>query len=267
MVLREFFQSEAGVSLAALREAVTTEPPSLDRLVSSARVLCGSALLAGETRVHGAAAALVGHLVQATFEPDGFRTRLEATIEDLDVLVAGGMEASELDARVRQVMARWSHGRPAALPPEAGAADETEHRAAREIAAVAETMDAAVAAFQSNPRAREWLATVLRSVRALLGSARIETVPVLAECLRAVEDLVVLIRRLDVPVKAEWLDIFRAARDVLRTASAAFEGGGIRGPVPALSRLRTLRDELLARYSGREPDFPGGPDDTALPEP
>jgi len=136
---------------------------------------------------------------------------------------------------------------------------------AREVAAVAETMDAAVTAFQSNPRDRDWLATVLRSQRALLGSAQIEATPVLAEALRAVEDLAVLIGQLDVPVKAEWLDIFRSARDVLRAAAALLDKGEVPAPVPALSRLRTLRDELLARYSGRDPEHRGGADEPELP--
>jgi hypothetical protein len=61
-----------------------------------------------------------------------------------------------------------------------------------------------------------------------------------------------LILRLGVPVKREWVDVFRCARDVLAPARAALERGDEPESSPALSRLRTLRDELGERYKPRD---------------
>jgi chemotaxis protein histidine kinase CheA len=112
-------------------------------------------------------------------------------------------------------------------------------------------MDGGITAFAEDPVNRESLGTILRRQRTLLGSARVDEIPVMAEALSAVEDLSELIVRLGVPVKSEWLDVFRSARDVVRSSAESIREGEEPGPTPALSRLRTLREELVARYGER----------------
>lgn len=266
--LREFFRSEAGESLRALRDAANGEAGAAS-LVTPARALRGTALLAGDDRVHDVASALTESLRDGSaLARDDFRSRLTATITDLEVLISASEEATGLDSRAHDAADRWggARGGPSrGADPDVG---DLQEFAAREAASLAGVMENAVAAFQVDPLDRGWLGTVLKHQRALLGSVQLETMPVIGESLRAAEDLTELIVHLNVPVKAEWLDIFRAARDVLRAAHDALERGETPTPVPALSRLRTLHEELLSRYANRGTgdSFGEDPDDAVILE-
>jgi len=222
--------------------------------VKPARALRGAALLAGDTRVHDVASALTESLRDGSaVGRDDFLSLLGATIGDIEALVEASEASARLDARARTAADRWGGARSGVSGGPVPDASEVQDFAVREAAAIAKTMENAVAAFQTDPLDRDWLGTVLKHQRALLGSVQLETMPVVGESLRALEDLTELIVQLDVPVKAEWLDIFRAARDVLSAAHDALEKGETPTPVPALSRLRTLHDELLSRYAKRDP--------------
>ena len=251
MDLRGFFEREAGECLDLLRRAATAEASTAGPLLPPVRVLAGSARLVGDIRIHGIAAAMAERLRDPSLEDDALRSKLVSTLADLDVLVARSEAESRLEARARAAGERWGGGR-AAAPTDAGRHSAATDFALREAAAIVETLNDAVAAFQADPQDRSWLGTVLKRQRTLLGSVQIEGMPVVGESLRAVEDLTELIVHLGVPVKAEWLDIFRSARDVLRAAHGALQRGETPAPVPALSRLRTLRDELRSRYLGRD---------------
>src|SRR5690606_17601367 len=120
--------------------------------------------------------------------------------------------------------------------------------AAHEVAAIASELDRSIAALTDDAMDREPLRAVLRRQRGLLGSARLDDIPVLAEALRAVEDLTSVIGKLDVPVRHEWLDVFRCARDVLAAAAPLLETGRQPDVTTALRRLRVLRHELLERH-------------------
>jgi hypothetical protein len=250
--LREFFESEAGESLRALRDAAADEADAAS-LVTPARALRGTALLAADDRVHDVASALTESLRDGSaLSRDDFLARLARTIDDLEVLIAASEEEGRLDSRARDAADRWGGPRSAPARGAGPDAGDLHDFAAREAASLAGVMENAVAAFQADPLDRAWLGTVLKHQRALLGSVQLETMPVVGESLRALEDLTELIVHLNVPVKAEWLDIFRSARDVLRSAHDALEHGETPSPVPALSRLRTLREELLSRYANRD---------------
>jgi chemotaxis protein histidine kinase CheA len=167
------------------------------------------------------------------------------------LLDARGPEEAQ-DARVAVVVARWADTAGQTGESSAAVAEEDfDGFVAREAEGVADAMDSGISAFSDNPANRELLGTILRRQRALLGSAHVDEIPVLAETLRAVEDLCELIVRLGVPVKSEWLDVFRCARDVLRSSASAIMEGEEPGQSPALSRLRTLHEELVARYGER----------------
>lgn len=266
--MREYFESEAGESLRALRDAATDRAGAA-ALVAPARALRGAALLAGDDRVHDVAAALTESLRDGSaLARDDFLSRLTATIDDLELLIAASEEAGHLDSRARDAAKRWGGPRSGPTRGAAADADDLHDFAAREAASLAGVMENAVAAFQVDPLDRAWLGTVLKYQRALLGSVQLESMPVVGESLRAVEDLTELVVHLNVPVKAEWLDIFRSARNVLRAAHGALERGETPTPVPALSRLRTLREELLSRYANRdsEASFAENPDDAVILE-
>jgi hypothetical protein len=254
MSLRTYFEAEAVDCLARLERLLEPGAPEPAREAVSREVRClgGVARLAGEARVHEAASCIVRATRARGLEfgqGKEARDRLRATVEDLRVLIAGG-PAEELDARFDSVTARWAaragegSGKPVASSPNG----EFEPFAAREAAAIAATMDRAISAFLADPRNREGLGAILHRQRPLLGSARLAQVPIIGEVLQAVDDLSDVIVRIDVPVKREWLDVFRSARDALRAAAAALEQGRAPQPTRALSRLRTLREELLERF-------------------
>ncbi|MBX6363680.1 MAG: hypothetical protein IRZ00_07425 [Gemmatimonadetes bacterium] len=121
--------------------------------------------------------------------------------------------------------------------------------AGREADAIRAELDAAVRVLRTNPRDRAPLRRVLERQRALGRAAGLRAFPVLAETLAAVEAITRIVQRLDAPVKSGWLDVYRAAHDVLASAAAALRAGDEPRPGPAFSRLRTLRDELFERYA------------------
>src|SRR5690606_36296035 len=122
----------------------------------------------------------------------------------------------DLDARVTDATGRWRTGPsddiPAiTAPPPAPAVtgditNEFRAFAAREAGGIAETLDRGILDLQEDPMNREPLRTILRRQRALLGSARLDEIPVVAEILRAIEDLTRMIVKLDIGVRREWLD-------------------------------------------------------------
>ena len=120
--------------------------------------------------------------------------------------------------------------------------------AAHEVAGVVNELEAGLVTLALDARNRDPLKAILRRQRALLGAARLDEIAVVAEALRATEDMTRVIAKLNVPVKEEWLAVFRSARDVLKAAVDPLRRGENPPPNPALSRLRTLRQELLDRY-------------------
>ncbi len=245
---------EAGVDSAQVHRAVR-RLHGVARLTDAAPIAASTSVIVDATRPGRTPA-------------DVIHARLIDTIGPLRALLAGGADASGLQATVRDL---WQDGPPAAAdvpaePDEAGFIDW----AAREIADFAEVLDQGIAAFHADPASREGLATILHRLRTLLGAARLVDVPVVGETLIAVDELTQLIVRLDVPVKVEWLDVYRTARETLRAAVSALAQAQVPQPVPALSRLRTLRTELLDRYGAREAEAaaaPPAPDPGAVPLP
>jgi hypothetical protein len=255
--LVEWFEKESSGYLAAIEEtvAVAHGEPALDPLLAAARALSGSARLAGDDRVHRAASAFESGLRAVSTHgssDQGLGQDVRLTISDLRFLIDGDASPDALDARVAVILARWSDRDPG-LDSDEDTSEPADFSGfvLRETNGVADTMEQGIAVFAEDPSNREWLGAILRRQRALLGSARLDQMPVLPETLRAVEDLCELIVRLDVPVKSEWLDVFRCARDVLRAGIEAMEAGEEPAQTPALSRLRTLREELVARYGER----------------
>lgn len=268
MQLRDYFRLEAEDYLSALEQAVSSSSVELDAIRRSARGLSGVARLAGEVRILRAAAAL-DHVSRATSRAHAVSLSrvLREALPHFRVLVAADAPAADLDAHADAVIERCTAGQPVdALDGSVGADDEVEFRefVLIEAVGIADTLDLGIAAFLDDPQGRDALGVILRRQRSLLGSARLGEMGVVAETLRAVEDVAELIVRLDVPVKSEWLDVFRTAKDVLRVAVSNLEEGDVPHPTHSLSRLRTLREELVDRYGGKEPQPETGPVPGAL---
>lgn len=269
--VRDYFRDESTETLRGFEAALAADkadPAALHRL---ARNLRGVAQMAREERSYRAAVALEAACRavarnELTWD-DGTRDRFRETVEDLRALVDGEQSDAEQEARVATVLDRWlglgvtlperDIAGPAAPQPAAPQQQRTAEETfrafvAREVAGIASVLTNGVEALMARPLDREPLKAILRRQRVLLGTARLEELPVISEALRAVEDISRIIARLDVAIKDEWLDVFRSAREVMRAASAALERGEDPGHTKDLSRLRTLHTELIERYGASE---------------
>lgn len=263
MELREYFETEAAGYLEALEQearALASEAGSLERLQRPARSLAGLARLAGDSHVQRAAGVIARALRSPVEPPEAVTVladRVLSSIPGLRSLLDREIPEENAEQLVVDVVGEWEDpgtgGMESATIPR-----ETDFLAfvASEATGIADTTERAIAAFADQPANREWIGAILRRQRVLLGSARLDEVPIVPEALRAVEDLAELIVRLDVPVKSEWLDVFRTSLDVLRNSAAMLQAGDEPEPTPALSRLRTLHNELTDRYGDRVPAGP-----------
>ena len=267
--LRDYFVSESNDYFTRLADAIRRldaregDPGDVFRL---ARGLRGSAQLARETRVQevahmfeAAARAVVTGAIEWTTE---ISERAAQTLEDLRALVSGGEDGDAAEARKRAAVERWRNAgvelpdMPAAdvnrKPGGDAASRQFRDFAIHEITGIIAELESCIAQISADPHSRDSLKTVLRRQRALLGSARLDEISVVAETLRAIEDLARIIAKLGIAVKDEWAAALRAARDVLRGALVALEEGQDPTASPVLSKLRTMRNELLERYGSLE---------------
>jgi hypothetical protein len=275
--LTEFFETEAREALARLQREVQQAAPDATIMHQASRALRGAAQMAREERTLQAAAALEaglralagGDLAWTGETP----TRVRDSIEDLYLLLQRQGDDARQDSVVEQVTSRWQDvSRNPALAEHTAQAsasiEEFRRFAAREAAEIAAALDQAVQQLAAAPMDREPLRAVLRRQRALLGSARLDEAAVVAEILRAVEDMSRVVARLDVGVKQDWLDIYRVARDGLRAAVEPLQRGEDPSPSHAASRLRHIRQEMLERYGTTEgTPLPPQPDAIFAPQP
>lgn len=266
--LNDYFRTEAHDFLRTLERSLTRAPaPDATELHRAVRGLRGTAQMAREQRVFEVVSALEAVTRSlaggALAWSDQLAAHARETIADLRALLDVTEDDEQLDARVAAATERWHDGgsipAPAAVrTPVAGDDDRRAFRefAAREAAGISDAIDRGLRDLQADPMDREPLRTILRRQRALLGSARLDEVPVVAEILRALEDLTRVIAKLDVGVKKEWLDIYRVARDALQTTIAPLLHDKQPEPSHAVSRLRHMREELLERYGANEDAAP-----------
>ena len=272
--LREFFVTEAADYLKQLTDAVQNLDAGTGdtrELHKQSRGLRGSAQMAREDRVYRAALSLeaasrsvAGGIFSWT---EDISSRIRRTLEDIDALIKGGEGDEDAEGRVKRAIERWQdmvempgEAAPTSTPPASEASRQFQQFAAHEVAGIVNEMEAGLVTLASDPRNRDPLKAILRRQRALLGAARLDEIAVVAEALRATEDMTRVIAKLNVPVKEEWLSVFRSARDVLKAAIDPLRRGENPGPTPALSKLRTLRQELLDRYGeGEAVAIIGGP--------
>ena len=258
--VRDFFAREAGDYLDRLDQVLeglddgVIAPIELHKV---ARTLRGSAQMAREDAFARVAAALesVARAVvegRARWDPD-LSGRLKETAVDLRALLLS--EPDEGGARADASVSRLAGLASATRPLVEGHESDGAFRdfAAREGAAVLATLETALRGLANDPRDREPLKTVLRRQRALMGAARLPSIPVLSEALTAVDEITRMVARLDVPVTGEWLEVYQLAQQVLVPLVAGLQRGENVSPAPALVRLRALREQLIERYGAEEP--------------
>jgi hypothetical protein len=268
--LREYFEREAGELLDRLGAlaAPTPAPGGAGELHRLARELRGAARLAREERVSRLArqvevaareAAALSTSLDVTL-----RAQIATTVADLRHLVAGVEPEATADARLSAALGRWpaTDAATGAAGCDVGGFDAY---AAREVAAIAAALGRAVDVLAEEPNDRDLLAAVLRRQRPLLGAAGLEALPIVAEALRAIEDVARIDALRDVKHRQDWLEAFRCARDLLTGAAAALASGAQPQPSAALDRLRTLHEELLEPHRQSANATPSA--EAALPGP
>lgn len=281
--IRDWFLDEARGYVRDTTSLVQQDDAMGDaaELLRLARALRGTAQLAresmllhGATLLEGAAHALVGGSV--TWSTD-VRERIELTLVDLNVVLSGVEDGDSLRRRLDAAEDRWRtlDVRPWAPFTSAGAGGEEPGGlddeaflsfAAAEIDGIVTVLGESLDALAASPMDREAMKAVLRRQRALLGAARLDELPAVAETLRAVEDVSRIIAKMNVAIKDEWLDVFRCARVVLEASAEPLARGDDPPHTPALSRLRTYRQELLERYGAGDEDVlaPPAPGDAVV---
>ncbi|CAN5745811.1 hypothetical protein BH23GEM10_BH23GEM10_15000 [soil metagenome] len=263
--LTDYFDTQAREVLNRLDRGLQQMPlPDTGELHRALRELRGTAQMAREERVYRTVSAFeaVARALasNALTWSDEVADHARETIADLRILIERGGDDDELDARADAAIDRWSGSgvgavggdAPAAAPEAGSASREFRDFAAREIAGISDALDTGVQQMAASPMDREPLRMILRRQRALLGAARLDEVPVVAEILRAIEDLTRVIAKLDVGVKQEWLDIYRVAREGLKATIEPLQRDEDPQSSHALSRLRHMREELLERYGAGE---------------
>jgi chemotaxis protein histidine kinase CheA len=274
--LTEYFETEARRYLDWLAELGAESTPDAEELYRNARGLRGSAQMAREDRVYRSALALEAGaraVAQGALAwSENVATSLRQSVDDLRTLVDRAAD-TDLDDVASGSVERWSNagvtvpggvtggtgagggpGESAGSSTAAArdAAQEFRAFAATEVEGIADALGTGVEALSRDPMDRDALKSILRRQRALLGAARLDEIPVVAEILRAIEDLTRVIAKLDVGVKREWLDIYRVACDGLKNASESLRTDENPAPSHPLARLRHMRAELLERYGTGE---------------
>src|SRR5438876_9183328 len=232
----DFFALEAGECLDRLESLVgRPDGPPADEFLRTARVLRGSALMAGQQPIARAAAGLEG-VARAYREgrrlwDPATREQVSQSVEEFRLLVRRGGEWGEAET-ARSVRLGLSLE---SLAGRAGAPAETPSRrdehgglnsgvrafVAREGALIASALDRAARALRASPADREPLYTVIRRMQSLRGLAELGELVPLPEILDGIELAVGDLTRLFAPppgvdevMSAASLALTRISRDI-----------------------------------------------------
>lgn len=253
----DFFALEAGESLDRLASLVQREtPPAGDDLLRAARILRGSALMAGQHHIARAAGSLEA---VARARREGTRDWDAATREQI------GQAIDEFRFLVRRVR-QWDESDTAravrlgqgldALAGRAGvettATDREELNTgvrafvAREGALIASALDRAARALGAAPDDREPLYTVIRKMQSLRGLAELGELVPLPEILDGIELAVGDLTRLFAPPPGVDEVISAASHALTRISRDIAEHGR---PEPDAEEARRFTDLLLRAFA------------------
>jgi hypothetical protein len=255
----DFFALEAGECLDRLESQVDREQaPAADEFLRNARVLRGSALMAGQQAIARAAAGLEavarGHRDQPREWDPATREHLAQAVEEFRLLIRRVRDWSEADS------ARASHlalgleslaGRTGTVDPQRrGEHGElnTGVRAfvAREGALIASALDRAARSLRSTPGDREPLYTVIRRMQSLRGLAELGELIPLPEILDGIELAVGDLTRLFAPPPGVDEVMGAAAQALTRMSRDIAERGR---PDPEAPEARRFTDLLLRAFA------------------
>jgi hypothetical protein len=256
----DFFALEAGESLDRLEWLVGREmPPQAEDFLRTARILRGSALMAGQHQIARAAASLEA-VARARREnrPEwdaATRERMGQAIADFRLLIRRVRYWDETDT-ARAL--RLSHeldtlaGRTNVEAPRGGGAHGKEINTgvrafvAREGALIASALDRAARALRGSPGDREPLYTVIRRMQSLRGLAELGELPPLADILDGIELAVGDLTRLFAPPPGVDEVMTAASQALTRISRDIAERGR---PEPEAEEARRFTDLLLRAFA------------------
>lgn len=252
----EFFALEAGESLDRLESLVRRDTPPADELVRAARLLRGSALMAGHYHIARAGASLEA-VARARREgrlewDAATRGHVGQAIEDFRALVRRVRQWDETDSsravRLGQVLDALV-GRSTVGPAASGREEvNTGVRAfvVREGALIASALDRAARALRATPEDREPLYTVIRKMQSLRGLAELGQLAPLPEILDGIELAVGDLTRLFAP-PPEVDEVMAAAAHALTRISRDIADRG--RPDPEAEEARRFTELLLRAFA------------------
>lgn len=257
----DFFALEAGESLDRLDSLVNGGvAPAGDELLRMARVLRGSALMAGQPHIAKAAAGLEAFARSHRDQPRAWdaatREQLAQAIEEFRGLVRRVREWTEADTTRAT---RLGHNFEGLLGPQVGAAPEqlqgsqsrelnTGVRAfvAREGALIASALDRAARTLRASPADREPLYNVIRRMQSLRGLAELGELAPLPDVLDGIELAVGDLTRLFAPPPGVDEVMDAAAQALTRISRDVAERGR---PDPESEETRRFTELLLRAFA------------------
>jgi chemotaxis protein histidine kinase CheA len=256
----DFFALEAGECLDRLATlADSGTPPPGDEFLRMARVLRGSALMAGQTQIAKAAAALEtvarAHRDQHPPWDAGVREQLAQAVEEFRLLVRRTREWSEADT-ARAV--RLGRGLESLLGQQTG--DKTPRSepqrqeiqtgvrafVAREGALIASALDRAARTLRSSPADREPLYNVIRRMQSLRGLAELGELAPLPDILDGIELAVGDLTRLFAPPPGVDEVMDAAAQALTRISRDVADRGR---PDPEADEAKRFTELLLRAFA------------------
>jgi hypothetical protein len=281
----DFFALEAGECLDRLETLIDSPAaPSGEELLRLARVLRGSALMAGQTPIARAAAGLEG-LARAQRDHGrvwdaATREHVAQAVEEFRLLIRRVREWTETDTgratrlgRGLETLTGSTPSEPAPRPAESRRPElHTGVRAfvAREGALIASALDRAARALRATPGDREPLYNVIRRMQSLRGLAELGELSPLPEILDGIELAVGDLTRLYAPPPGVDEVMDAAAQALTRISRDVAENARPNPDAPEASRFT----ELLLRAFAVERDvvsieslyFAGDPNSLTKPE-
>jgi hypothetical protein len=256
----DFFALEAGECLDRLEALVNTgTPPPGDEFLRMARVLRGSALMAGQAQIARAAGGLEtlarAHRDHRRSWDPATREHVAQAVEEFRLLVRRAREWNETDT-ARAV--RLGRGLEAlsgsqAIAPEPAAPVErrelhTGVRAfvAREGALIASALDRAARTLRTTPADRDPLYNVIRRMQSLRGLAELGELAPLPEILDGIELAVGDLTRLFAPPPGVDEVMDAAAQALTRISRDVAEHGR---PDPEAEEARRFTELLLRAFA------------------
>jgi hypothetical protein len=257
----DFFALEAGECLDRLEALVDSgTPPPGDEFLRIARVLRGSALMAGQTQIARAAAGLEAlaraHRDHRRSWDAATREHVAQAVEEFRLLVRRAREWSEADTaravrlgRELETLTGQQPGDVAGPPGEAERKElHTGVRAfvAREGALIASALDRAARNLRAAPADREPLYNVIRRMQSLRGLAELGELAPLPEILDGIELAVGDLTRLFAPPPGVDEVMDAASQALTRISRDVAERGR---PDPESEEARRFTELLLRAFA------------------